>query len=460
MPNEDDEQELALAAFEARPQSHFLTGSAGTGKSHLLNLMYQSQVAKRGQLHVYSTALTGVAASGNVGCTTLHSFAGIQTGNGTVDELVEAVSENRRAMRRWRNCQVLFVDEVSMLAVDLLEKLEHVARVIRNSTKVFGGIVVVFVGDFYQTPPVRGRHYCFQSEVWDRIVQQRHVELKQAHRTKDAKLAAFLAGVRVGVMDRAVVEAATAIEQGGVLPTTLFARNVDVDALNLARLEQLPGRRVEFASMDYGSVADGGGSGNRVAKVVALAVGAQVMLTKNMPALGLVNGSRGVVVGFATKEEQEEEDGVSSEAYARINPDELLPVVQFLARSTPVLVERYEFAAFDGSEKLSSRLAIPLRLAWAMTIHKSQSQTIDLLEVDLTGVFEYGQVFVALSRASSLAGLSVTGYSPNTKLCSPEVAKFYASFKPAPPSPADSQCQEEDEDACWLAAKPRKKLRI
>lgn len=450
-----DEQERALAAFEARPRSHFLTGSAGTGKSRLLDRMYQSQVAKRGKLHVYSTALTGVAASSNVECTTLHSFAGIQTGSGTVDELVKMVSDNRRAMRRWRNCQVLFVDEVSMLAVDLLEKLEHVARVICNSTKVFGGIVVVFVGDFYQTPPVRGGGYCFQSEVWTRIVQQRHVELTQVHRTKDAELAAFLAGVRVGVLDRAVVNAAAVsiTARDGILPTTLFARNVDVDALNLARLQQLPGRRIEFAAMDYGSVADG------VPKVVVLAVGAQVMLTKNMPALGLVNGSRGVVVGFATKEEQEEEEQLSSEAYARIDPDELLPVVKFLSRSTPVLVERFEFAAFDGSEKLSSRLAVPLRLAWAMTIHKSQSQTIDLLEVDLTGVFEYGQAFVALSRASSLAGLSIVGCSPGIKLCSPQVAEFYWSFAPALEEEVEDQV-EDDDDTCWLAVKPRKKPRI
>lgn len=357
-----------------------------------------------------------------------------------------------------------------MLDRELLEKLEELARRIRNSNLVFGGIVIVFVGDFCQLPPPvanKQSGFCFESPIWNKIVESRHIELKQVFRTSDSRLVKFLGDLRLGIVDEAIMKELSGrklsreVNGRAILPTCLFAVNADVDKLNQKRLEELE-NHIQFVAKDWqqGESSSNNEAFARAPDTLTLAIGAQVMLTRNMPKLGLVNGSRGVVISFErAKCVDEDEDHVSPEVFARRDWHERLPLVQFASRLEPVLIERYEFAEFEGgsSSKLASRWTVPLRLAWALTIHKSQSQTIDMLQVDLSKVFEYGQAYVALSRASSLEGLSISSYSPlRTKLCDPKIKEFYEPLsQQRPPNhmkkPRPTTMEEEGDDVVWLS---------
>eukprot|EP00941_MAST-03F_sp_MAST-3F-sp1_P000016 g16.t1 len=416
----------------------FFSGSAGTGKSFLLERIILSRNSK-----TYVTASTGIAAC-NIGGTTIYSFAGVGLGRESKEELALKVRSNRRSNRRWNSCDCLIIDEVSMISASLFDKLEFIARKVRGSNRPFGGIQVILCGDFFQLPPVSNSTYCFQSKAWNSVVQE-SVILQQVFRQKDDDFITMLNEIRVGtvshktasILDEKVKQSklntsksSTEKEKAVVQPTRLYPRNRQVDLINCQQLQQLKTKPYEFNARDSGK-ASGKTQLDKSCLAptrLVLKEKAQVVLLCNLDTkAGLVNGARGVVVGFKRKM-VEDNDSYTEESV-------LCPRVKFERHgnqsSLVRLIEPHEWKVEAGGTVLARRVQIPLKLAWSLSIHKSQGMTIDSLEVSLAAVFEPGQAYVALSRATTLDGLQVNSWNRNAIRSSSVVRDFYKSIENA-----------------------------
>uniref|UniRef100_F6R806 ATP-dependent DNA helicase PIF1 n=1 Tax=Ornithorhynchus anatinus TaxID=9258 RepID=F6R806_ORNAN len=409
------EQEQVLSAV-LRGKSVFFTGSAGTGKSFLMKRILGS-VPPAGTV---ATASTGAAAC-LIGGTTLHGFAGIGSGQAPLEQCV-ARARRPGVRRAWLSCQRLVIDEISMVEAALFDKLEAVARAVRQREEPFGGIQLIICGDFLQLPPVssgdrtRRPQFCFQARSWSRCIQVT-MELTQVRRQSDPAFISLLRNVRLGRCPEEVTRQlrATAghkLERDGVVATRLCTHQDDVETTNWRRLQELPGAVRCYEAVD--SDPEQAGTINRqcpVGQQLQLKLGAQVILVKNLAVTrGLVNGARGVVVGFEAGEKG-------------------LPQVRFLCGVTEVVhFERWNLQS-PGGQPLS-RQQLPLRLAWALSIHKSQGMSLDCVEISLARVFESGQAYVALSRARSLQGLRVLDFDPDVVRSDPRVLRYYASLRP------------------------------
>jgi len=395
-------------------RSVLVTGPAGTGKSFLLKFL-REKLGPR--LRVVAT--TGVAAV-NVGGSTFHSWAGIGLGEGTGEELAGMILENPRATSRIRKTSVLAVDEVSMLDADLFCRLDEAFRIVRRKSSPFGGIQLILFGDFLQLPPVPGRRsearFAFQSPAWraSKIVVH---QLTTVIRQRDAVFVEALARVRMGIADSFVRKVLSS--RIGALdpdpriePVVLECRNVDVDTFNQARLESLPGAETNILSEDSGEsryIASLDKSCLAPADL-RLKIGAQVMLLKNIDVEGgLVNGSIGIVQSI----------GRSS---VRVD----------FGSSGVCEVQRARWSVCDGDGNiLATREQMPLRLAYAITIHKSQGCTLSKAKVNLRSAFAYGQAYVALSRVRDLSGLYIEDIQWESIMASPDAIAFYRTASPS-----------------------------
>ena len=400
-------------------QSIFLTGAAGTGKSYLLRYLIQELSKKHSKQQVAVTASTGIAAS-HIHGVTIHSFSGIGLGTADLQTLLSKVQNNSGARGRWRSSQVLVIDEISMLNNKLFDILEGIARAVRKNPRSFGAIQLILCGDFFQLPPVGlgnyGSKFAFESNSWASS-DVRTVQLTEVVRQAgDLPFIRLLNQVRRGLCTEesasllsschvSVKEAPT----DGIIPTRIYCKNVNVDNENAKRLALIPTEQTDFACVDTfeSDEVEKGKPASQVAKQLtanmekksaaelALKIGAQVMLTKNDPAHGLVNGSRGVLVGFVT--------GVD----AITSVETMFPRVRF-DNGVNLTVRPRSF--FQGGQGwMLVRKQLPLKLAWALTVHKSQGMTLTRAELMLEDAFDYGQVYVALSRVSSLEGLWIRG---------------------------------------------------
>ena len=408
------------AAFDAvvAGKSVFITGPGGTGKSFLLQNLYAHYKGYTGK-KIAITALTGCAAIliGSF-AKTLHSWAGIGLGRGEVATLAAEIAKDKRKGPRWRKTDCLVIDEVSMMTPALLELLDAVGKAARKSTKPFGGMQIVLVGDFYQLPPVSSRNFAFESPLWTFEA----IELTEIIRQKDPAFQEILNQARIGELTDASLEILESRKteewkRQEIKPTLLFTRNTDVNAINDNKLKKLEGEEKVFeakTSSKPGMRAD-------IVQMLVdkldrdapyevhlrLKVGAQVMLLKqiyedNCPVHGLVNGSRGIVVNFV--------DGN--------------PIVKFLSGRTITVRP----ATWELEEV--TREQIPLRVAYAVTIHKAQGASLDSALVDVgTNTFEYGQAYVALSRARSLDALFIYEVSKSAFRAHPAVKAFYKGLK-------------------------------
>ncbi|KAG0422261.1 hypothetical protein HPB47_001921 [Ixodes persulcatus] len=402
------EQKAVVSAVMAG-RNVFFTGSAGTGKSYLLRHLLSSLPPQ----DTFATATTGVAAA-QIGGTTLHAFAGVGTGTATVEQMVER-AKRPPWVAQWRRCSVLVVDEVSMLDGRFFQKLERVARLVRRSDRPFGGIKLVLCGDFLQLPPISRKGdpapvFCFQTAAWRQCVQM-SLELRQVHRQRDPKFVELLQEVRHGrcpewVEEILVRTADNCLNTGGVVATRLSTHNDDVDFMNKHRYDALLSQEHVFVATDSAG-APSDLLDACAPSTLRLKVGAQVMLTKNTKLrAGLANGSRGVVVGFETTSGN--------------------PVVEFAKGGGRQVVGKERWSVRTGPERTChSRRQLPLRLAWAMSIHKSQGLTLDFAELSLGRTFEAGQAYVALSRAASLQGLKVLDFSKACVRADAQVLAFY-----------------------------------
>ncbi|XP_046329293.2 ATP-dependent DNA helicase PIF1-like [Haliotis rufescens] len=403
------EQNTVLEAV-LRKRNVFFTGSAGTGKSFLLKRI----IGALPPHHTFATASTGVAAC-HIGGTTLHAFAGIGSGRAPLQQCVELASRPQVA-QQWKKCHHLIIDEISMVDGDFFDKLETVARVVRQTDEPFGGIQLIVCGDFLQLPPVIKdqavkRKFCFQSRAWQKCMHV-NLELSEVRRQSDRHFINVLQDIRVGrcsddVQNTLKATARHNIQKDGILATRLCTHKEDVEQLNNHHLQKLTGESRMFHATDTDPVYNK--QINNLCPVpdkLLLKLGAQVMLAKNMDVQrGLVNGARGVITGFE-------------------NTSDGFPRVKF-ACGLEEVIKPVRWAMKVGSGVCLMRKQVPLKLAWAISIHKSQGMTLDCVEISLARVFEAGQAYVALSRAKSLEGLRVLDFERSCVRANTEVLRFY-----------------------------------
>lgn len=407
------EQREVFEEVTCRGTSCFITGPGGTGKSFLLKKIISHLRLEKGGASVAVTSTTGVGAvSLNVeGACTLHSWSGVGLADVSSVELLARVESNYDALHRWRTTHHLVVDEISMLSATLLDALDFIARCIRRVNLPFGGMQIILTGDFAQLPPTAGR-YCFQSKVWPQVVNKVMSLTQPMRQRDDDRLFNALCQLRMGnVTDETIQlfnQHCYKSHTSSTVPTKLFPRKKNVETENDRMMKLLPkGGGIIFRSMDKGKETSLKQLG--VAKELPLKIGAQVMLVRSL-SKQLPNGLRGEVIAFDASQKE-------------------YPVVKFIS-GTSITVEPILFTISDGSREIASRMQLPLILAWATTVHRSQGATLQHVEIDLQGTFDYGQAYVALSRCVSLDTLTLTRPLKKEHIkAHPDVVDFYKKHK-------------------------------
>ena len=430
------QRQVVRAALAGR--SMFFHGAAGTGKSFTLSVLIASLRQAHGADAVAVTAPTGIAAV-NVGGTTVHKFVGAGLCKGDIDKLVGKVSSSGTSVARWRATQVLVIDEVSMLTDHMLTLLDACGRAARGARHLpFGGLQMVVSGDFFQLPPVtRGGGqppFAFLSPAW-RHIEACTLQLTEVVRQKEEQLVRALNSIRMGRCDAASVALMASLSRplpalaSGVLPTRLYSTNRNVDAENETELARLPGVAAFNDAVDVGDSKEALAALDKGAgppKRLLTKIGAQVVLLRGMDDT-LVNGSRGVVVGYASVHAAHP-FRVHAKLAEFVPSFGQVPVVLF-DNGRQVAVGPAEYSSYVGG-KYGNRLQIPIKLAFALTVHKSQGMSLSRVEVDLSDAFDFGQCYVALSRAVSTAGLRVRGFDPARVKAHPLAVQFYARLQP------------------------------
>ena len=346
------------------------------------------------------TSTTGISAL-LFGGVTIHSFLGIGLGQGSVESIVGKLYKKPYLRKRWCELEVLIVDEISMLSPDLFDKLENIARRIRHNEKPFGGIQLILAGDFLQLPCINSDDFCFESNSWKKCIEQT-VYLNEIMRQKDTEFQECLNNVRIGFLPkktRKLLKTRVGIElknDFGIKPTKLFSTNYSVDMINNKELDLLAANDLDFYEYnmdirpcqgvkDSEYIIDKYKKNCNAPETLQLCIGAQVMLLWNLDTEGgLVNGSRGVVTSFIDD----------------------IPMVKFL-NGRELLIDYNIWEHEEQDKKILRVIQIPLKLAYALTIHKSQGCSLDYSEIDLSNTFADGQAYVALSRVKNLEGLSI-----------------------------------------------------
>jgi ATP-dependent DNA helicase PIF1 len=465
------EQKYAFAKFQQK-QNVFITGPGGTGKTRLIQFLV-SQMKQAGRQYQVC-ALTGCAAVLlQCNAKTIHSWSGVKLCKGAKDQIIYRIMRNSTLAKTWRNIETLVVDEVSMMSYKMFDLLDEIGKTIRKSPLPFGGIQLVFTGDFFQLPPIpdAGDPYtsafCFESPRWPLTFPAAScIELTTMFRQTDPTYIEILKQIRKGYID---VEYADMLHKcvkreynpetyGGCTPTKLFPVRSKVDAVNNARFNQLEGPEHVFeytysknnvTYLDSGkllSIEDTLKCNGLTAKdieietdallmtiqttkTVLLKRGAVVMCTTNISLEdGICNGSQGVVIDFV-------------ESQSRENGNMLVPLVRFsngrIMRISPQQRQSTDYPAVSVSQ-------IPLCLAWALTIHKIQGATLHMADIDIgRSIFEYGQTYVALSRIRSLDGLFLTEFYPQRIKANPTVIAFYESFPNISPEQMNAYIEQQ-----------------
>jgi ATP-dependent DNA helicase PIF1 len=456
----------ALELFKAG-KSFLLTGSAGTGKSRLIS-EFKSCVIEDKTLSVCAT--TALAAV-QIGGRTIDSFMRIypQDANVSNDLLVSTKMKSRSLVKTLKEVDILLIDEVSMLSPQKFIQCDALFKCARANEQPFGGLQVVLIGDFFQLPPISNSTptFIFELDLFYALLDD-IVELEEVHRQKDSTFVSLLNRMRIGQLsddDVALLRSRVhaPLHDDGIKATCLFAQNTDVDRINTLEQNKLTTRKNIFTkrsgckklsrSQQQFDVQNLQKLQETLCKEVGLPdslelkVGAQVMLIYNLDVeKGLVNGSRGVVIGFAktSKEDPDREfdpeplgtlkkDGFGVERNLYY-PDDPLPIVKFAQSNSKTVKQRALEIPFVRWEKVEKKFgeawltALPLKLAWSSTIHKCQGASLDRIEATLDkSVFAYGQAFVALSRVTSLEGLTLKSFDPSVVRAHPAVLEFSKS---------------------------------
>lgn len=408
------QQTEALALLKLGKNT-FLTGEAGSGKTYLLNQYIR--YLKENKVAVAVTASTGIAATHLQG-TTIHSWSGIGVKDALSDKDIEKLAADNRIKRNYKKTKVLIIDEISMLHPHQLDLVDRIARRILKD-EPFGGMQVVLCGDFFQLPPVTSggdsddKKFAFESVAW----QQGNFYvcyLSEQHRQQNDPLYTILNDIRQGTAgEHTRVPLRTRYKkepEGGTRPTLLYSRNINVDFINERELSALPGDEKSFHMEEHGhhALVESLKKSCLAPQCLRLKLGAEVMFIKNDAQGRYVNGTRCVVVGFERREGW--------------------PVVKTYDGDTLVAMPE-EWKVEDNGSIRAVITQVPLRLAWAITIHKSQGMTLDAIEVDLGDAFEPGMGYVALSRVRRLSGLKLMNLNAMALKVHPKILEHDPIFK-------------------------------
>ena len=451
------EQQLCLDKY-LKGENMFITGPGGTGKSFLIKNIVADAEEKKKIIKV--CALTGCAAI-LLQCkaTTLHMFSGIGLASKKNVEIVEELfTKKRHKLKNWRGLEILIIDEVSMMSLKILLLLDLIARKFYKKNVPFGGLQVIFTGDFYQLSPVFSNYnekekekeegmYCFQHELWDQLfAKENQIVLKTIYRQNDELLLKVLKYVRKGQISpstKAILQSRIfndedldLIKKEKVL-TILSPIKRDVEHINAKEYLKLDSSETEITHnlfyVDLSAKNNDNTQGKNgvymfelllksndhlkreydflAANIIAekclkLKIGTHVMCVVNINVCGelhIANGSQGIIVGF--------------------NEDNL-PYVKFNNSKEPILIDYYIWKS--EVNKMIGVSQIPLIYSWAITIHKAQGLTLENAIIDIgSNIFAYGQTYVALSRLKSLDGLYLTSFDYSKIKCNPLVKEFY-----------------------------------
>jgi len=450
------EQSYAFQQFQ-EGENIFLTGPGGTGKTMLIKNFMEDALSRNKKIQI--CAMTGCASLLlNCKARTIHSWAGLNLAKGPNDQIINRITRNKKAVQSWKSIDILVIDEVSMMSRKIFEILDMVARKIRNSfSKPFGGIQIIFSGDFYQLPPVGEtneidtQQFCFESKRWSEVFsQENHIELTTMFRQTDPIYQDILLSIRNGninteqmnILQKYIHREYNPETNHGCIPTKIFPILAKVNYVNRMMFDQLPGIQTDYECIrkmncteyldnncmkrsftkddiercmhmterDKQTEMDKLIQNSPFQQILSLKIGASVMCIVNLDLEnGVCNGSIGVIKDFIQKT-----NGFPN------------PVVQFSNGITREINIQYwqsdQFPVIAVGQ-------FPLRLAWAITIHKIQGATLPMAEIDIgTSIFEYGQTYVALSRIQSLDGLYLTGFSANNILVHEKVKEFYSKI--------------------------------
>uniref|UniRef100_A0A6C0I0R6 AAA+ ATPase domain-containing protein n=1 Tax=viral metagenome TaxID=1070528 RepID=A0A6C0I0R6_9ZZZZ len=416
--------QLAVMEIFKAGKNICINSAGGCGKSFLISIIksYSEGMGK----NIAVTATTGTAAVllGN-GAKTIYAYAGIGIGNGTIENILKNIKKNG-AYSRWKALDILIIDEISMMGCEIFELLNGIGKQIRRNKKPFGGIQLVLCGDFCQLPPIgKELKYIFESSDWSTVIHQT-VVLTTNHRQSDPQFIQLLDEVRFGHISeetREILNSRIGLDYKSleIQPTHLYSTNIAVEKINDAELLKLNNEikifHIKNATVDKNGEENGIDYSSKkiinsiehmdkthqYALELKLAIDAQVMLIVNLDVPnGLANGSRGVVKSFA-------ENGN--------------PLVLFL-NGMVVEIAPYTWYNDDQANNFG-RIQIPLKLAYAITIHKIQGATLDCVLINLSNIFQDGQAYVALSRVRSLSGLYIIAIDYSKIRACRKVLAFY-----------------------------------
>ena len=389
----------------------FLTGAAGSGKTHVLReyIAYLKDL----DANIGITASTGIAAT-HMGGTTIHSWSGIGIRDSLSKSEIKEIAEKRQVRKTVQDASVLIIDEISMLHHFRLDLIDSVIREVKNCNESFGGMQVVFCGDFFQLPPVRKAGgpetlFAYHSETWKNL-NLKICYLSEQHRQNDLDYLKILNAVRESSVSEEIIETLkTRFHQNiPTEPTKLYSHNRDVNSENENELNKIPGKTFEYEMREMGrqSIIKSLKKSCLAPETLKLKVGAKVMFVKNNFEQGYVNGTLGTVIKCGYEE-------ITVQTFSGKTID--------VERETWVIEE-------DGKIKAEIN-QYPLRLAWAITVHKSQGMSLDSALIDLSRSFERGMGYVALSRVRSLEGLFLKGFNYMALQINEEVLEQDKKFK-------------------------------
>ena len=511
-----EEQMALINLIVDQNKSVFFTGSAGSGKSVVLKEIIARLRQKYPEKDsVAVTASTGLAAL-NIEGRTYHSHFGIGLGTESAKDIFETLSKNKDKKKKWTCCKVIIIDEISMVENMMITKLSKIAQLFHNNEKPFGGIQVIFCGDFFQLPPVitdfstfkqafgelttedynkyKRARYAFMSPEWGKALDHEVTLTKVYRQRTDPEFVKILNEVRIGeVSDEADLQFKSLNREldvlNGVEAANLYPTRNEAIAHNNYRLKELNGTPIVYECVKGGSLKgtpqfDKICSSFLAPDQIKLKIGCQVMLIKNQNDK-LVNGSLGKIIDFVTQDDVmmfHIEKKLPKGCYGMLEKDPYYnfltmknvdhigdqfakyPVIKFISpNNNPddailsiVLPEMFEFLEHRTQKKLVYKSQLPLILAWALSVHKSQGQTYSYVKINLEKTFEVGQAYVALSRVTDRKGLQVIGWHSSKIKANPQVVEYCKHIKPINQISND----KEDENEITNNHKETRKLNI